>query len=141
MTNDHVTVLVVDDDDLTAEMIERSLRKFGPMFRIEAAIDGQEALDMLRGIGRPKLDRPHVVLLDLNMPRLNGFEFLEAIRSDPDLQDSVVFVLTTSDAQSDMARAYNEQVAGYIVKEAAGSQFTRVAAMLNEFNATVCLPA
>ncbi|GMM62405.1 response regulator [Novosphingobium pituita] len=140
MTDRMVDILVVDDDELTVEMVARSLAKVGPGFRAIAACDGLEALDILRGRSPLRLKRPHIVLLDLNMPRMNGFEFLEAIRSDDELSQTVVFVLTTSDADSDLTRAYREQVAGYMVKSHAGQQFARVASLLCEYRQTVHLP-
>lgn len=135
-----IDILVVDDDDLTIEMIERSLSKLGDGFRLVSAMDGLEALEILRGHGEVRLHRPHIVLLDLNMPRMNGFEFLEAIRRDEELSQTVVFVLTTSDADTDLSRAYREQVAGYMVKSHAGQQFVRVASLLCEYRQTVQLP-
>lgn len=140
MTESTIDVLVVDDDDLTVEMVERSLMRFGNGFRIVAAEDGQAALDMLQGRGSEIIRRPRIVLLDLNMPRMNGFEFLEAIRGDAVLAETVVFVLTTSDADTDLTRAYQEQVAGYMVKESAGKHFSRVANLLSEYRAAVQFP-
>ncbi len=87
------------------------------------------------------MSRPFIVLLDLNMPRMNGFEFLAAIRQDAQLRDSVIFVLTTSDSDADRSRAYQELIAGYMVKSAVGPQFSKLAGLLNEFSRVVKLPA
>jgi len=62
------------------------------------------------------LEKPYIILLDLNMPRMSGIEFLEVIRHDDALRDTVVFVLTTSKADEDRTAAYKKHVAGYIVK-------------------------
>jgi len=140
MSDPSLTVLVVDDDELTAELVIRALRKVDGKFNIVPACDGQEALDMLRGLEAVRVEKPYVVLLDLNMPRLNGFEFLEQLRGDKDLRDSIVFVLTTSDADSDRSRAYHECIAGYMVKSAIGPQFCRLASMLSQYSQTVVLP-
>lgn len=94
----------------------------------------------MRGTSTRKIARPYLILLDLNMPRMNGFEFLEAIRNDPRHKDSVIFVLTTSDADTDRSRAYHEQVAGYMIKSQVGPQFTRLATLLNDYGKTVSLP-
>lgn len=140
MTNPAIDVLVVDDDDLTAELVERSLAKVGLEFRVLAAEDGCVALDMLKGRAEKTVRRPRIILLDLNMPRMNGFEFLSAIRQDKTLSDSIVFILTTSDADADLTRAYQEQVAGYMVKTNAGPHFSHVAALLRDYRDAVHLP-
>src|SRR5882672_1944056 len=97
-----LTILLVEDDDVAAEAVVRSLTKSGLVFPVVWAEDGMQALQALRGAdpARP-VPRPRVTLLDLNMPRMNGFEFLQALRADPGLKDDVVFVLTTSDAETD----------------------------------------
>ena len=105
------------------------------------AEDGLEALDILRGRSPEKrISYPYIILLDLNMPRMNGFEFLPELRDDQALLSAVVFVLTTSDAPSDRERAYRENIAGYMVKAAVGPQFSRLANFLDEYRASVLLP-
>jgi CheY-like chemotaxis protein len=137
-----VNILLVDDDDVAAESVVRSLRKHTVDFPVTLARDGVEALEILRH-AHPDLsiEKPYVILLDLNMPRMNGFEFLQEIRNDKKLHDSIVFVLTTSDAESDKARAYWENIAGYMVKSSVGPQFTKLAALLENYRSTVALPA
>ena len=136
-----VTFLVVDDDDVAGEFVARSMRAngfTGPMF-VES--DPREALAILRGERPDKhIERPYVILLDLNMPVMSGFEFLDVLHADPDLADSVVFVLSTSDDVGDIERAYEEQVAGYIVKPSGKSEFGAISAMLERFAETVTLP-
>lgn len=136
-----VNLLLVDDDDVAAEAVVRSLRKHAMDFPITLARDGMEALEILHHT-HPDLmiEKPYLILLDLNMPRMNGFEFLQEIRSDKKLHDSIVFVLTTSDADSDKARAYNENIAGYMVKSAVGPQFSKLAALLDIYRSAVTLP-
>ncbi len=87
-----------------------------------------------------KAPRPRLILLDLNMPRMNGFEFLEAARADPRLKDEVIFVLTTSSADSDRSRAYDDNVAGYMVKSAVGPQFAKLTQLLDGYRRAVQLP-
>jgi CheY-like chemotaxis protein len=140
MTEKTIDVLVIDDDDITAEMVQRALRKLGGMFTVVAAHDGREGLEILRGSSKQTIKRPCVILLDLNMPRMNGFEFLEAIRNDTAHKDNVIFVLTTSDADTDRSRAYHEQVAGYMIKSQVGPQFARLATLLQDYGNTVSLP-
>jgi CheY-like chemotaxis protein len=87
-----------------------------------------------------RVPRPRVILLDLNMPRMNGFEFLQALRADEALTDDIVFVLTTSDADTDRSRAYRQHVAGYMVKAEVGPQFSRLAQLLMDYQAGVRWP-
>lgn len=140
MTDSEIGVLVVDDDDITFELVERALRRIEGNFRIVPAADGMVALDVLRGRNGHKMGRPYLILLDLNMPRMNGFEFLEAVRADESLATSVIFVLTTSDADADRTRAYRDHVAGYMVKSSVGPQFARVAKLIAEYRTAVHLP-
>jgi CheY-like chemotaxis protein len=135
-----INVLVVDDDDVTSELVERSLRKCDVPYRIIAAADGHEGLDLLLGRTGVALTRPLIVLLDLNMPRMNGFEFLDAVRSNPEIDDTVIFVLTTSAADNDRSRAYHGQISGFMTKSALGPQFTRLAQLLCGFAKVVHLP-
>jgi CheY-like chemotaxis protein len=137
--NDGLTILLVEDDDVAAEAVERSLKKSGVDARVVHAANGVAALEFLRST--PRLRRgPLITLLDLNMPRMNGFEFLREVRSDPALADLIVFVLTTSDAELDRTRAYQEHIAGFMVKSAIGPQFSYLANLLREYSKAVILP-
>lgn len=88
-----VTILLVEDDDVDAQGVERSLRKRKIANEIVRAVDGLDALALLQ---EDKVKRPYIILLDLQMPRMSGLEFLKKLRSDPQHDLSVVFVLTTS---------------------------------------------
>ncbi|WP_374338017.1 response regulator [Leeia sp.] len=137
----NLNILLVDDDDVAAEAVLRGLRKYSLDCPVVMAEDGQVALDILRGQHPDrKIKRPMLVLLDLNMPRMNGFEFLEVVRNDPDLGSLIIFILTTSDADTDKSRAYHHHVAGYMVKSAVGPQFSRLARLLEEYHGSVSLP-
>ena len=102
---------------------------------LHVAKNGEMALHMLRGTGGfPKLDpRPQIVLLDINMPRMNGLEFLREVREDPGLSPMSVFVLTTSKEDSDRFEAYKLNVAGYIIKPVSFSQFLEKVRVLNSY--------
>ena len=136
-----MNILLVEDDDVAAESVVRSLRKHEMNFPVTIAHDGLEALAILRGENPVlKMSKPYLILLDLNMPRMNGFEFMREIRSDESLKDSVIFVLTTSDADADRTLAYRENIAGYLVKSAVGPQFTHLAKLLDSYSTAVTLP-
>ncbi len=136
-----ISIVLVEDDDVAAEAVERSLRKQGLTFPVVWAEDGLAGLAILRGEHPEKhLTGPCIVLLDLNMPRMNGFDFLHALRGDARLRDLVVFVLTTSDADCDRTRAYHEHIAGYMVKASVGPQFSKLARLLADYAASVRLP-
>ena len=110
-------ILLVEDDELDIMGIRRALQKLNIVNPLIVARDGIEALDLLRGTdGREKLTGPYMILLDINMPRMNGIEFLDELRSDSDLKDAKVFILTVSNQDDDIYRAYKQKVAGYIVK-------------------------
>ena len=113
-----VNLLLVDDDEVDVQGLKRAFTKSRIGNPITVARDGIEALEILRGQnGKSKLPKPHLIMLDLNMPRMNGFEFLDEICADNDLKNTVVFMITTSKAEEDKARAYGKHVAGYIIKQ------------------------
>lgn len=137
----NLNILLVEDDDVAAESVMRGLNRNGVGAPVVWAQDGEMALRVLRGADPERhAPRPRVVLLDLNMPRMNGFEFLQHARADPELRDEVVFVLTTSDADADRMRAYQENVAGYMVKASVGPQFAKLAQLLQSYRLAVRLP-
>ncbi|WP_062065192.1 response regulator [Cellvibrio sp. OA-2007] len=136
-----VNILIVEDDDVAAESVVRSLRKHAMDFPITLARDGMEALEILRSThSELTIEKPYLILLDLNMPRMNGFEFLHEVRSDDNLRDAIIFVLTTSDADSDKSHAYQENIAGYMVKSAVGPQFSKLATLLDNYRNTIAFP-
>lgn len=141
MINDTVTVLLVEDDDIDAETVIRSFKQMKIANPVRHARDGEEALEILRGEnGVEPIAGSFVVLLDLNMPRLGGHDFLTEIRNDPKLDQTVVFVLTTSSADEDRYKAYKKNVAGYIVKHEAGKGFVEAVKMLEHFWHVVTFP-
>jgi CheY-like chemotaxis protein len=136
-----LTLLVVDDDDVAAEAVVRGMRKHALDCPIVIAEDGMAALQILRGQHPTRqIAKPYLVLLDLNMPRMNGLEFLRELRSDGQLRGTVVFVLTTSGSDADRARAYQEFIAGYMVKSGLGPQLSGLARFLTEYRSSVLFP-
>lgn len=110
-------ILLVDDDDLDVECFTRALKRVNAPNPFYRACDGVEALEFLKGQnGKEKIDYPRVIFLDINMPRMNGFEFLERIKSDAEMAHSIIFMLTTSDRSNDIAIANAYNIAGYLIK-------------------------
>lgn len=141
MCDQSVTILLAEDDDIDARVVQRSFQKQAVDHPIVVARDGVEALKVLRGEdGTPPLQQPLMVLLDLNMPRMGGLEFLEELRSDPELSKTIVFVLTTSNADRDRTAAYEKQVAGYLLKTDAGQDMQKHVPMLQKFLQSIQFP-
>ncbi len=131
---DDMNIFIVEDNDLDAEILERGLRKVDASVSLTRARDGVEALEMLtQDAVTPTLPRPFFILLDINMPRMNGHEFLAQVRASEDLKDTLVFVFTTSSNQADIDRAYRNNANGYIVKPTGSSGLDQVLQLLNNF--------
>ncbi len=112
-----VNVLVVDDDEIDVEFIRRLFEKENISNPVYHAANGVEALDVIRGShNKKKVPKPFIVLLDINMPLMNGIELLKEIRGDEELKDSVIFVLTTSPREEDKDTTYKLNIAGYFLK-------------------------
>jgi|ERR1700683_1053345 len=135
-------LLHVEDDDLDIIGLQRAFKAAKIANSITVAHDGFEALEMLRGTnGRTRLLRPFIVLLDLNLPRMDGLEFLKDLRTDEELKKSIVFIMTTSDADEDKVKAYNLGVAGYILKSNSANAFLEATALLDTYWRVVEFPA
>lgn len=138
--NDHfrtVSLLIVDDDDIDVTALRRALHKLKLLNPLYRAKDGLEALEILRN---GEIPNPYIILLDINMPRMNGIEFLEVLRADPDLTHAIVFVLTTSKSDEDIIAAYREHVAGYLLKQRMDSDFLQVVGLLDHYWKVIELP-
>ncbi|MDO8605215.1 MAG: response regulator [Phaeospirillum sp.] len=112
-------VLVVDDDPADAALVSKAIGVGRFNCVVERAIDGVEAMERLRMQPPPSTDRhppPHLVLLDINMPRKNGFQVLSEIRADPHLRHLPVVMLSTSTAERDVTSAYQSGAHGYVTK-------------------------
>jgi CheY-like chemotaxis protein len=127
-------ILLVDDDDIDVMNVQRAFKRNNILNPLFVARDGLEALEMLRAEGADAIPKERrLVLLDLNMPRMNGLEFLRALRDDAELRFLTVIVLTTSDDERDKVEAYNLNVAGYIVKPVTFVAFVEAMAALNKY--------
>lgn len=107
-------ILLIEDDELDVISVKRSLKKLDILYELHTAYNGKEALDILRGQDPPF--RPDVILLDLNMPRMNGVEFLQALRKDDKLKHLKVFIMTTSGEFVDRATTENLGISGFMIK-------------------------
>jgi CheY-like chemotaxis protein len=136
-----LNIFLVEDDDGDAKAVIRAFNKAKIANPIVRAYDGLEALEALRGEnGHEKPPAPYLLLLDLNMPRMDGIQFLTELRQDPELKRSIVFILTTSKSDKDKAEAYDLNVAGYIVKETAGTDFLNLIDLIDNYWRLVELP-
>jgi CheY-like chemotaxis protein len=133
----HVTILLVEDDDIDAKIVQRAFTKLKIANPIVRAKDGIIALDLLRSNSVPS---PYIILLDLNMPRMGGLELLSELRSDDSISNSVIFVLTTSKADEDKMAAYGKNIAGYILKEKLQDNFDDLVQLLDHYWRIVELP-
>jgi len=127
-------ILVVDDDEIDIMNVQRAFKKNNISNPLYIARNGLEALDMLRGIGPVAIpSERRLILLDLNMPKMNGIEFIHAVRNDPKLRVLTIVVLTTSNDDRDKVDAYNLNVAGYILKPVTFSAIVEALAALNKY--------
>ncbi len=138
MTERPLNILLVEDDEVDVMNVQRAFERNQMTSSLFVAGNGIEALEMLRGKGIPK-DR-RLILLDLNMPKMNGIEFLEALRADPELSSTPVVVLTTSNDDQDKFDAYNFNVAGYLLKPVTFNSFCERMATLDKYWALVEMP-
>jgi len=133
-----LNLILVEDDEIDVMNVRRALERAHVTNPVFVAHNGLEGLELLRSNTVPK-DR-RLVLLDLDMPRMNGIEFLRELRKDPVLRSTPVVVLTTSDDDRDKVQAYDLNVAGYLLKPVTFVNFVDVMAALNKYWALVELP-
>lgn len=131
MDDRRLNILLVEDDELDVMNVKRAFKKNNIVNPLYTATNGLEALEMLRSNSVPN-DR-RLILLDLNMPKMGGIEFLKALRADPVLHATSVVVLTTSDEERDRVEAYKLNVAGYILKPVTLLAFVELMATLNKY--------
>jgi len=114
------TVMLIEDDSAHAELIMRSIRMIGIIDDIIHLEDGEMVLDYLRNTGqfknKEKFKRPHLILLDLRLPKIDGLDVLTEIKKNTDFLDIPVVILTTSNAEQDIIRAYQNHANSYLVK-------------------------
>ncbi|AUX38098.1 MULTISPECIES: response regulator [Sorangium] len=133
-----LNIILVEDDTVDVMNVRRAFERGKITNPLWVAGDGVEGLDLLRGTQVPR-DR-RLVLLDLNMPRMNGIEFLRELRSDASLRATPVVVLTTSNDDRDKVDAYDLNVAGYLLKPVTFMSFVELMTALNRYWTLVEMP-
>ena len=131
-----INILLIEDDEVDVMNVKRAFKKYKITNPLYVAGNGLEGLEMLRSQDREQPQVPEsrrLVLLDLNMPKMNGLEFLQELRKDDNLKRTPVIVLTTSDEDKDRMEAYNLNVAGYILKPVTFNNFAEVMVALNKY--------
>jgi len=128
MRNLRKPILLVEDDRIDAMTVERALKDLKVKNELVRKVNGTEALEYLKDAGNRK---PCVILLDLNMPKMNGVEFLKRVKPDEELKRIPVVVLTTSKEEHDVVDSFNLGVAGYIVKPADYKKFVEAIRMVD----------
>jgi CheY-like chemotaxis protein len=111
-------ILLVEDDELDVISVQRSLNKLDISYELHTAFNGIEALEILRGKdGQPAMTfLPDIILLDINMPKMNGIEFLKTLRNDQRLKYIKVFIMTTSGEKHDRTETEKLEISGYMIK-------------------------
>lgn len=136
-----LNILLVEDDDGDAKALQRAFQRAKIANPLLRAVDGIDALDILKGTnGKAKAPSPCLLLVDLNMPRMNGIQLVKALRADDDLRHSIAFILTTSKSEEDKVAAYDLNVAGYIVKATAGQDFLDLVSLVGCYWRIVEMP-
>ncbi|KYF74804.1 response regulator [Sorangium sp. So ce119] len=133
-----LNILLVEDDEVDVMNVRRAFKRNNISNPLWVAGNGVEALEMLRS-GVIPVER-RLILLDLNMPKMNGIEFLRELRADPELVSTSVVVLTTSNDDRDKVGAFNLNVAGYLLKPVTFLSFVELMAALNKYWRLVELP-
>jgi len=121
-------ILLVEDDSVDVMTIKRALNEIKVTNRVEIAFNGEEGLRYLRDHTK---DRPCLILLDLNMPKMNGIDFLKAVKADSEYKKIPVVVLTTSEEEEDKMESFNLGVAGYMLKPVDYREFVNVVKTIN----------
>jgi CheY-like chemotaxis protein len=134
MSEKTINILLVEDDEVDVMNVKRAFQKNNLTNPMHHAGNGIEALALLRGSdGQPPIPIPRIILLDLNMPRMGGIEFLHELRKDELLKNISVFVMTTSNEDKDKVDAYNLNVAGYILKPLSMENFVSAVSILKNY--------
>jgi CheY-like chemotaxis protein len=141
MAHEPLQILLAEDDDGHARLIERNLKRAGFINQIVRARDGQEALDLVRGAASSPITAHFLLLLDINMPRIDGVEVLRQLKSDPRTAKTPVIMLTTTDDPREVERCYQYGCSVYMTKPVRYEDFVDALTRLGMFLEIIKLPA
>ena len=128
-TQSQTTIVLVEDNDLDAMLVQRLMRRHSLDAPVVRARNGEEALAILEPPGKPPaIPPPFVIVLDLNMPRMNGFELLDVLSGDDYLSKVPVFILTTSSSHQDCSKAREYNIEDYLVKPVSANELREILA-------------
>ena len=128
-----VNILLVEDDEVDVMNVKRAFKKNHILNPLHVAENGLVALNMLTGNGVEQIPFPRIILLDLNMPKMGGIEFLKKLRNNDRFKSISVFVMTTSNEDRDKIEAYKLNVAGFIIKPLSINSFVQSVSILNNY--------
>ncbi len=136
-----VKILLVEDDSIDVKAFQRAMAKLKINNPVSIARDGVEGWEFLQScVTNNRETTPNLVILDINMPRMNGLELLTKIRADKNLNHLIIFVLTTSNDEKDKFEAFNMNVAGYMLKSDMGNSFIRAVELIDSYWRVVEFP-
>ncbi len=138
-----IHILLVEDNPGDARLVQEALKESGSRNRLSVVQDGEEAMHFLRRLNAfAEVERPDIILLDLNLPRMDGRQVLGEVKADPDLRSIPVIVLTTSSAESDIVRTYDLHANCFVTKPEDLDEYLQVIKTIEDFwCATAKLPA
>ena len=127
-------ILLVEDNPADVRLIRETFKDFKISNNLSVARDGMEAMAMLKKTGEyASAVKPDVILLDLNLPRKNGFEVLEELRQDPDLKRIPVVILSTSDSEKDVMKSYDLHANCFVTKPVGLDEFIKIVMSIENF--------
>jgi CheY-like chemotaxis protein len=136
-----VKILLVEDDSIDVKAFQRAMSKLKISNPVQISRDGVEAWEYLQEtVANDDAETPSLVILDINMPRMNGLELLSKIRGDDNLRHLIVFMLTTSNDEKDKFEAFDMNVAGYMLKSDMGNSFIRAVELIDSYWRVVEFP-
>lgn len=124
-------IILAEDDDVDAKIIAKSLAKENINNPISRAHDGEEAFALINKSNQENPNTPHILLIDINMPKMNGLELIRKIHNSNNRNNNLIFVFSGSKSDEEKLRAYDFNITGYISKDRAGKDFHRLAQILN----------
>lgn len=136
-----LTILLVEDDDGHAVLIQRSLRPVDFPIQVVRVADGQKALDFIHGPDRQEIDGPLVVFLDLNLPVIDGYKVLQTLKGDTETRRIPVVVITTTDDRREMEKCYDLGANAYVSKPLEFDRFSTTMQSLGQFLTVVTIPS